>query len=82
MFGVTAGTGTVLAGYQPFDRVTSVRFVLTDVNLRAVKDMGEIAVFIFYILEELSCQLRVPAALPTVKYTPVGLAVERWLHGS
>jgi len=46
-----------------------------------MKKYGGIAVFIFKILNELSCQLRVPSDLRTGKYPPVGLAVERWLHG-
>ena len=55
---------------------------MTAVNLRAIKGYGGIAVFIFNILDVLSGQLRAPAALATGKYPPVGLAVERGLHGS
>jgi hypothetical protein len=43
---------------------------------------GGIAEFIFNIFAGLSGQLRAPAALATGKYSPVSLAVERWLSGS
>jgi len=62
--------------------VTSSSIGVTVVNLRAMKGCeGGIAVFIFNILVSLSGQLCVRAVLYNGKYSPVGLAVEKWLGG-
>jgi uncharacterized membrane protein YuzA (DUF378 family) len=42
---------------------------------------GGIGLFIFNIIAGLSGQLRAPATLATRKYSPVGLAVDKWLSG-
>ena len=77
------GLEPVPAEYQPFDRVTSSSIGVTVVNLRAMKGYGGgIAVFIFNILVGLRGQLRASAAVATGKYSPVDLAIERWLRGS
>ena len=81
-FGFTAGTWTGncrISVIRPSD-FSSIN--VTVVNLRAMKGHRGRAVFIFNILDGLSGQLCAPAALPTGKYPPVGLAVERRLHWS
>jgi hypothetical protein len=56
---------------------------VTFVNLKAMKGYeGGIAVFIFILLVGLSSQIRPPSNLDTGKYSPVALAVERWLSVS
>jgi hypothetical protein len=69
--------------YQSFDRVTSSSIRVTVVNLWAMKEYdGEVAIFIFNILFGLSGQPRAPSTLVTGKYSPGGLAVERWICGT